>query len=484
MGYPNTAPIEIETTERLATASWSEPTNLDNPRNWSFGRKVYHTFVTAIYAFTVTFMSSIYASGYADVGRHFNVSESVSLLGVALFCFGLAFGPVLAAPLSETFGRSLIYKTTLPISIFFVIGSAVSKTFAGLVICRFFAGFFCSPGLSVGGGTNADLWGPSARGSIHLAASATSPTHCFVATGPVIGGFVEEKKGWRWLEWTIVFFAIPTSFSAIFMSETYKKTILERNMKRDGLSPNANVEWVTALKAWISVSLIRPLAMLFGELITLLFGLYVALNFGILYSFLAATPFVFETVYGFDRGKVGLTFLSLCAGTIFATGTYALIDTFYYRKKLRKGAAAGVPESVVPEDRLYAAMVGSFGLPIGLFWFGWTARQDIHWISPVLAMFPFAWGNVCVFTSAVTYLIESYGPAFGASALASNGFARYIFAAAFPLFTGKFYRALTIPWATSLLGFVSLLMIPIPWGLYKWGSIVRKRSRRAQTTPN
>lgn len=34
----------------------------------------------------------------------------------------------------------------------------------------------------------------------------------------------------------------------------------------------------------------------------------------------------------------------------------------------------------------------------------------------------------------MTYLIDSYGPQYGASAVSANGFARYIFSAAFPLF--------------------------------------------------
>ena len=34
----------------------------------------------------------------------------------------------------------------------------------------------------------------------------------------------------------------------------------------------------------------------------------------------------------------------------------------------------------------------------------------------------------------MTYLIDSYGPRYGASAVSANGLSRYVFAAAFPLF--------------------------------------------------
>ena len=96
---------------------------------------------------------------------------------------------------------------------------------------------------------------------------------------------------------------------------------------------------------------------------------------------------------------------------------------------------------------------GSLGLPIGIFWFAWTSRREVHWISPVLAIIPFAWGNLCVFVGAIAslqdsaerssysqcaaalYLVDTYGPLNGASALAANGLVRYGLGAAFPLFT-------------------------------------------------
>lgn len=39
------------------------------------------------------------------------------------------------------------------------------------------------------------------------------------------------------------------------------------------------------------------------------------------------------------------------------------------------------------------------------------------------------------------------------------------------------YQALGIPWAASLLGFVALALAPVPWVLFKWGDIIRAKSR-------
>lgn len=39
------------------------------------------------------------------------------------------------------------------------------------------------------------------------------------------------------------------------------------------------------------------------------------------------------------------------------------------------------------------------------------------------------------------------------------------------------YEALGIGWATSLLGFISVAMIPIPYLFFKWGPKIRARSK-------
>ena len=80
-----------------------------------------------------------------------------------------------------------------------------------------------------------------------------------------------------------------------------------------------------------------------------------------------------------------------------------VIDRTIYQKYYRQALAEG-RQHAAPEHRLYAALMGSFGLPIGLFWFAWTADNGIHWAAPVTAAIPFAWGNLSLFVS--IYLIH------------------------------------------------------------------------------
>lgn len=204
------------------------------------------------------------------------------------------------------------------------------------------------------------------------------------------------------------------------------------------------------------VTILRPLRMILTESIVAFFSIYTAFNFSVLFAFFAAFPVVFSSpypeiqVYHFNTGESGLVFLAIGLGVVISTLTFILIDLYTYRQKTLKKRASGDFTQLPPEARLQPAMLGSVLLPISLFWFGWTARSDVHWIVPVIATVPFGIGNSLVFCSCMLYLIDTYGPLAGASAAAGNGLLRYTAGAVFPLFTVQMYATSisTIPRAS------------------------------------
>jgi MFS family permease len=113
--------------------------------------------------------------------RAFDVSRTVALLGLTFFTLGIGLGPMVTAPLSEFYGRKIVYLVSSPIFMLFTLGAGFSKSFYGLVICRFFAGFAGSPALAVGAGSNADLFPPRQR------AVATSMFLAAPFAGPALG---------------------------------------------------------------------------------------------------------------------------------------------------------------------------------------------------------------------------------------------------------------------------------------------------------
>lgn len=230
-----------------------------------------------------------------------------------------------------------------------------------------------------------------------------------------------EKKGFRWLGWVMVFFIFATYTYSLWLSETYKPILLEKRRRQLGRAEAPKpTDGPGAMRTFVTVTLLRPLKMLITEPIVACFGLYVSVDFGILYTFFAAFPLVYTRVYGFNSGEIGLAFVPIFIGCLLATATCILCDRLFYQKQLAKVNAvkdldnslrideesffhldqpSQTTKHVEPEHRLYCAMIGGVGLPIGLFWFAWTARTGVSWASSMVGTMIFAWGNLCVFVS-------------------------------------------------------------------------------------
>jgi MFS family permease len=128
-----------------------------------------------------TLGSSIYAPAFTQIIEKFDVSATVAILPLSFYVLALGFGPVLAAPISETYGRRVVYLLSPPLGALFTMGAGFSPSLASLVILRFFAGLFFSPAGAIGAGTVADCNPPNKR---------ARPTALYILTpflGPALG---------------------------------------------------------------------------------------------------------------------------------------------------------------------------------------------------------------------------------------------------------------------------------------------------------
>jgi len=123
-------------------------------------KKACHIIPVALLCLSVTAGSSMITPGTFAIEYKFHVSHTAALLPLSLFVLGLAIGPVLAAPISETLGRAIVYKVSMPLYMLFILGAGLSNSFAGLLVCRIFAAISGAPCLAVGAGTVADLFEP------------------------------------------------------------------------------------------------------------------------------------------------------------------------------------------------------------------------------------------------------------------------------------------------------------------------------------
>lgn len=216
-------------------------------------------------------------------------------------------------------------------------------------------------------------------------------------------------------------------------------------------------------------ALVRPWVLLFMEPIVLVASLYIAIIYASIYMFLPGMTIVFNVEREWNEGFGGLAFLGMAVGILLG-GVYAVFDNNkrYMKLFLAKTATA--------ESRLPPAMLGSIALPIGMFCFAWTNYPSIHWAVSIVLSAPFGFGCILVVLPVVNYLIDSY-TIFAASVLAASAILRSVLAAAFPLFTNQMYTNLGIHWASSVPAFLSVLCMPFPFVMYRYGALVRMKCK-------
>jgi hypothetical protein len=112
-------------------------------------------------------------------------------------------------------------------------------------------------------------------------------------------------------------------------------------------------------------------------------------------------------------------------------------------------------------------------VPIGLFWYGWSAEAHLHWIMPVIGTGIFALGNLAIFLPVQTYLIDAF-EIYSASAAVANTLTRSLIGAFLPLAGPRMYSALGQGWGNSLLAFIALAFAPLGWIIYRYGERIRK----------
>ncbi len=297
--------------------------------------------------------------------------------------------------------------------------------------------------------------------------------------GPLIGGFLSDAAGWRWLYWMQLILAFVAWVLITFtVPETYAPTILARRARKLRKSTGDSGHVTEAqldprpFSQRIGVFLIRPFQLLFTEIIVLLLSLYLSVLYGLLYMFFVAYPIVFEVGKGYSAGISGLMFIPLAIGVFGSALSAPLVNKHYLTQVAKYN---GKPPA---EVRLIPMMISCWFVPIGLFIFAWTSYERLTWVGPCLAGFPVGFGFIFLYNSANNYLVDSYQHQ-AASALAAKTFIRSFWGAGVVLFTEQMYGRMGNQWATCFLAFLSLLCCGIPFLFWTFGARIRKHSKYA-----
>lgn len=365
----------------------------------------------------------------------------------------------------------------------FTMACAVAPSWASFLIFRLFCGLFASAPLATVGAIYADINAdPRARGNmmaLFLVSTSIGPV-----ISPPLSGFIVEHTTWRWVFGVATLFAVATLPLVIALPETYAPVLLSRRAARlRKETGNQNIIAQSDLNKTgfdyiMKVVMARPFRMLFQELVVSTTCLYLSLCYGIFYLYFDAYPTIFlgpTSVYRFSPGIAGLTFLPIALGGIVAGFIF-----FTWNDLLARAQAKGKTWSQKEEfRRLPLALLGAPLFALSIFWLGWSARQDIHWLAPVASGVPFGCGFILIFMAMLNYLSDAY-MTFSASAQGMASTTRSLLGVLLPLASGTMFRNLGIAWACSTLGFLSLGLGAVPYLFIIYGERLRANSKFCQ----
>lgn len=464
--------------EGLVTVPVTSPLH---PWSWPTGIRIFCTVIYAGATATVQMSTTYVTSDMPQIAQRYNVGTEVATVAFSVMILGNIIGSVILSPLSEAYGRK--------ISVFasnFVCGAIICVTtnvdsIAAFTVFRFIAGIFAGAPLSIGAGAMSDLWEPKIR----IAAMALYGTMITVgsAVSPVFASLLmthDPGYGDRWGGWTMGIFQMAWSlFALLTVRETFVPGI-ER-----GVSTNVRV----SLERWnihsrldryrltagefLTVHIMRPIWMFFTPTM-LCYNTLSSFVYGLFFLLISTNTENFQLVHNFPATSAHCTFFAIVAG--FLCGGAMLVgfgaDMARYAQKTR-----GPPP---PEMLLRPMMIGVMFLPSGCFLYGWSLYSFVHWIVPCIGLALVGAGFALVFVVSLAYIVQCYSTpraSYAASAIAANMILRSGLGGGFPLFARQMYQNLNVHWASSLLGFLLAVAIPIPFIFYMLGPRIRAGDR-------
>ncbi|KAF9874510.1 hypothetical protein CkaCkLH20_08073 [Colletotrichum karsti] len=459
--------------------SW-EDGDPENPHNWSHTKKFLILCLTMLQVINSTMGSALPSNAIPFITAEWGItSQPQQVLPISVYLIGYVFGPVVWAPASEHVGRRVLTVVTFVLFTIWTMACALAPNWPSLLVFRLFTGVFASSPIAIVTGILADIYGNhETRGRAMTAFMVMTTFGPLFA--PIISGFCSPTIGWRWSFWIALIYAGATLVPVALLPETYAPVLLVRRARKIRKLDPALASTVVApselestdLKQLATIVLTRPVRMLIFEPIVSCTCAYLALVYTIFYMSFQAFPIIFQKLYGLSPGVSGLAYLPIGGGALLAVPVFLGWERYHLHAQ-KEGRSWAKQEEY---RRLPLACVGGPLFFVSLFWLGWSSRQDVSYVVPMLAGLPFGAGFMLIFIALLNYLTDAY-EVFAASANAAASTSRSLLAVVLPLATTPMFDGLGIAGACSLLGGLSALMCVIPFVFIWKGERIRAGSR-------
>jgi MFS transporter, DHA1 family, multidrug resistance protein len=211
---------------------------------------------------------------------------STMQLTLSAFLLGIAAGQLVFGPISDRIGRRAPLIAGAAVCAAAAVLCAVAPSIEVLIAARFLQGLAGSSGMVISKAIIRDR--TAGQDTVHFLAMTAVGSGALNILAPVLGGLLSEHFGWRGPLWFIAVVAVAMVLLIVLVvPETHAPHL------RDGRS------------RWLGLA---SVARHLRNRSFLVYVLVQAGSYGTLMAYVAASPFVYQSVLGFDGATYGILF--------------------------------------------------------------------------------------------------------------------------------------------------------------------------------
>jgi multidrug resistance protein len=198
-----------------------------DPFLWSKWRKRIIIYLSCMATCSTAYTAGAYSPPAAAMSAEWGVSNVAILVGITTFCAGFGVAPMVLAPFSEINGRYPVFIAAGVLFEICQICCAVTTSYPGMIVARFFVGVGSSVFSTMVGGVVSDLYHAKDRNTPMTLFSGAALFG--TGLGPLVSGFIAQNLQWRWVFWVqVIADGVVVTILALFFKETRGSVLLSR----------------------------------------------------------------------------------------------------------------------------------------------------------------------------------------------------------------------------------------------------------------
>lgn len=356
------------------------------------------------------FVTDMYLPSLPAMGDYFSTSSSMVQLGLTTSMIGLAVGQIFFGPLSDRYGRRMPLLVAMWLFIASTLCCLFSTSIEMFVAFRLIQGVAGAGGIVISRSVATDRY--SGRELAKMLAVIGAINGVAPVAAPIVGGVLTESIGWQGI------FAVLLGLGVILLGGCY--CFKESLPKEQRLASKWNDTF-------------RSFKVVLQDRQYVFYVLQMAFAQGVLFSYIASSPFILQQHYGFSAFTFSLCF----AVNAVAIGVAAALSV-KFRRPVSCTLAGCIGMLVAAAGECVALMMGcgfwvyELLLLVLLFMMGLTftstttlamerQRENAGTASALLGAVCFAFGGIVSPLVGIGNILTSTGIIFVISALCSLG---------------------------------------------------------------